>query len=67
MTKEELTFEITPSEVSVDDLYDFIAANVPFDKVIELYKLLKHKIETLEDKPRYSISSLDTTQSVQLY
>lgn len=67
MSKEELAFKITPSEVNIEDLYDFITANVPFDKVIELYKLLKHKMETLEDKPRYSKSALDTTQSVQLY
>ena len=58
---------IIPSEVNIGDLYDYITANVSFDKVIELYKLLKHKVETLEDKPRMSVGVLDTTSNIQLY
>ncbi len=65
--KEEIMFGIIPSEVNIENLYDYITANVPFDKVIELYKLLKHKMETLEDKPRMSVATLDTTPSIQLY
>lgn len=65
--KEEIQFRIKPSEVNIEELYDYITANLPFDKVVELYKLLKHKMETLEDKPRMSIATLDTTPSIQLY
>lgn len=52
MNKEELRFEIKPSELNIYDLYDFITGNVPFDKVVKLYKLLNHKMVTLEDEPR---------------
>lgn len=33
------------------DLYDVLCRQLSFDKMIELYKLIKHKIEFLEDKP----------------
>ena len=45
---ELITFEIN-SKTKAKELYQFINKNLPFDTVMELYKLLNRKIENLED------------------
>lgn len=57
MSNNEICMLVKPSEVNITDLYDFLTANVSFDKIIELYKLLKYKMEYLEDEPRISVYS----------
>lgn len=54
--ESEIKFRIIPSEVNINDLYDYITSNLSFDKVVKLYKLLKFKIDTLEDMPRTEMS-----------
>lgn len=43
------------------DLYDVLCNELSFDKMIELYKLIKHKMEFLADEPRNELSSIDSS------
>lgn len=47
---EPLSYKI--STMNIYKLYDALCYELNFEKMITLYKLLKHKIETLEDEPR---------------
>ena len=42
---EENQFMITPSEVNIEHLYEFLINNLSFKNVLELYLLLKDKIQ----------------------
>lgn len=46
------------SLMSADDLYEVLCKELSFNKMIELYKLIKHKIEFLDDKPRMELGCL---------
>ena len=46
------------SLMSADDLYEVLCKELSFNKMIELYKLIKHKMEFLDDKPRMELSCL---------
>ena len=41
--------------INIDDLYDMLCTELSFNEVIKLYKLLKYKIENLDDKPKETI------------
>lgn len=41
----ENKFMITPSELDVKNLYDYLCRNCSFNDVMELYRLLKYNIE----------------------
>lgn len=41
------------------DLYDALCKELSFNKMVELYKLIKHKMEFLTDEPRNELSSID--------
>ena len=43
------------SNMSADDLYEILCKELSFNKMIELYKLIKHKMEFLNDEPRTEI------------
>ena len=45
-TKRELQYMITPSELDIKKLYDYLIYNVSFDKVLSLYILLRNAIST---------------------
>lgn len=51
---ELLTMEIN-SETNTKVLYDFISNNLSFNKMIELHKLISHKIQFLDDEPTYDL------------
>lgn len=40
------------SGMSVDDLYEVLCKELNFNKMIELCKLIKHKMEFLDDEPK---------------
>jgi len=39
-------------DINTEELYDFITNELPFNKVVELYKLLHHKMIFLNDLER---------------
>ena len=43
---EELKYMIVPSELNVEDLFDFLTHQVSFDKVLDLYIKLRVAIST---------------------
>lgn len=47
--KEEIYMYID-RDTNPKDLYKFISENIPFNSVMELYKLLNRRIEDLEDE-----------------
>lgn len=53
--KDEDIF-INQKEISAIDLYEVLCDNFTFYKMIELYKLIKHKMEFLDDEPRMNLS-----------
>ncbi len=44
--KNELRYEIVPSELNVDDLFEYMVHYVSFEKVLSLYILLRTAIST---------------------
>ena len=48
MNKELIDLRV----INVNDLYDKLCTVLSFNEVIKLYKLLKFKMENLEDEPR---------------
>lgn len=44
--KNELRYEIVPSELNVDDLFEYMVHYVSFEKVLSLYILLRTSIST---------------------
>ena len=51
------------SLMSADDLYEVLCKELSFNKMIELYKLIKHKMEFLYDKPRTKINCYELKDS----
>ena len=51
---EPLTMKID-KDTNVNDLYIFVSNELSFNKIIELYKLLNHKIQFLADEPMYDL------------
>ena len=47
--------------ISAEDLYEYICARMSFNKVIQLYKLLQHKMTYLDDEPRCTIAAYEST------
>ena len=56
MDREHISVDI--ETISARELYDLICANMSFNRVIELYRLLQHKMTNLDDEPVYTISSI---------
>lgn len=50
IAKECITM-IVNQETNAIDLYNFIQKYLPFDTVIELYKLIQYKLINLDDEP----------------
>ena len=42
------------------EVYDVLCEKCSFDKMIKLYKLIKHKMEFVEDEPRLTVSCWET-------
>ena len=40
------------------ELYEILCRELCFNEMIELYKLIKHKMEFLDDKPRMELGCL---------
>lgn len=51
------------SMMDADDLYEVLCKELSFNKMIELYKLIKHKMEFLDDKPRMTIGYCELKDS----
>lgn len=51
MDKENLITMIVNQKTNAIDLYNFIQRCLPFDTVIELYKLIQYKLINLDDEP----------------
>lgn len=51
------------------ELYNAVCQHMKFDEVIDLYKRLKHKMETLEDKVEYtcSVTSYSSDNEINIY
>ena len=43
---KEITYEIVPSEVNTEDLFNYITHELSFEKVLSLYILLRIAIST---------------------
>lgn len=43
---KEITYEIVPSEVNVEDLFNYISHELSFEKVLSLYIMLRTAIST---------------------
>lgn len=43
---KEITYEIVPSEVKVEDLFNYITHELSFEKVLSLYIMLRNAIST---------------------
>ena len=56
MNEDKLYYVV--SEMSADALYEVLCKELSFNKMIKLYKLIKHKIEFLDDKPRMELGCL---------
>lgn len=53
MGKVENNFYINITKVEdMEHLYDALSNNLNFNKIIELYRLMKYKMEHLEDAPK---------------
>lgn len=48
---EDLITMVVNQKTNTIDLYYFIQRYLPFDTVIELYKLIQYKLINLDDKP----------------
>lgn len=48
---KDLTTMAVNQKTNAIDLYNFIQRYLPFDTVIELYKLIQYKLINLDDKP----------------
>lgn len=55
---EDLTIMTVNQKTKAIDLYNFIQSHLPFCTVIELYKLIQHKLINLDDEP-YNYCNLD--------
>lgn len=44
------------STMNAYDLYEVLCEEMSFGRMIELYKLIKHKMEYLNDEPRMEIA-----------
>ena len=51
MNKKDLITMNINEQTNAIDLYNFIQRYLPFDTVIELYKLIQYKLINLEDEP----------------
>jgi hypothetical protein len=51
MNKENLITMTVNQKTNAIDLYNFIQRYLPFDTVIELYKLIQYKLINLDDEP----------------
>ena len=51
MNKENLITMTVNQKTNAIDLYNFIQRCLPFDTVIELYKLIQYKLINLDDEP----------------
>ena len=45
--KEEISFNITPNNLNVSDLYNFLTKHCKFDDVICLYVYLQERMKNL--------------------
>lgn len=51
------------SLMGANDLYETLCKELSFDKMIKLYKLIKHKMEFLDDEPRMEIACYNLKDS----
>ena len=51
MNNENLITMTVNQKTNAIDLYNFIQRCLPFDTVIELYKLIQYKLINLDDEP----------------
>ena len=65
-TKVENRELVDLNGISANDLYDKLCTVLNFNEVIKLYKLLKFKMENLEDEPRITAYDYKETKGVEI-
>ena len=50
---KEVCYTITPSQLNIDKLYDYMINNLTFEQVLSLYIKLRIKISTGKDEANY--------------
>lgn len=64
-TKNELLTMSINQNTNAKELYKFIKQNMIFDEVIELYRLLKTKVEDLEDDLEFKLDEFEISELVE--